>query len=508
MENEELQKVIYESQQMVLEFLSTLDDELRIKKYNQLSLIKYKKLESLTKEQENSFPENVLAFYNMKDNTIYILNDAYQLKKTLIHETLHALSYSTKDVYSVDGFMESFFLSSKENEMLFIFNRAINEGATEFYANKIFGNNYHSSYQVSEMFFEILNNVCDRNVLKNCYLNGNYERFLEEIQHSYRLDSTYLPQKLFLQLNSFLKNTFSVFDMGIVYYSLPLLQSCFETLFEMNLKKYKVENYGKHIDINGFVSSLVVFNQIIDYNANDSIKNLISFSRNEALYFVEKYFEEEYDKKCSITLDIEMAYEICKNLDNVNACEKWYDILSNMLNCEIYKSNGKEYSQNAEFLCSMFNKILKNADFSKEPSLKNTLITLCFGNEMLRNAQLYKNFSQIDIVNYCNESRYAIFLLKNDKLLLGYMLPVLSKLNDRIKSSSEVFTVVLSLLGTMSDKHLALKYLKDFYVSLPFTKDKQCKNSLAKSFVTTKLVEENGEDIKTFKKILDEEKFI
>ena len=248
-------------QQVLLENTSTLSDKLRSEIYSRFNDVRY----FLVDFNDDNYSNNTLAYYSNSDGNIYLMDKNYHVAEknlsqrekerllatisnpitdvVILHEMIHSvtrrydpfsvinnvcLGYRTKKIgHSFTG----------NTKITFQDNIALNEGATEFYAQK-FLNAESGNYVFYVQLYKILSNVCGYEKLKEAYFSSDINKFKGVVKDAFHLKDDVLIEKLLQQMDivqRFAEQTHSVSEY------LPLVTNCFRTLTEMQINKMKVE---------------------------------------------------------------------------------------------------------------------------------------------------------------------------------------------------------------------------------------------------------------------------
>ena len=240
----QISDVIAKLQKIIIQNTITLDDTVRSEVYSKFQSIKYKIVSAETFKNDTAIV-NATAYYSPIDNTINILDYGNTKIKTisLLHEILHALTNVPINFNilnkTIDGFKATNSFKFDNSILITCRGRGVNEGATEYFAEKFLNIQSTNCYPFEVHIFSLLCEECGFEKLKNAYFGHNIEELKNIINDTFHLKSDHLVDDLILNLDIY----------GVIYGKdtklfahLPLIKNCYADLLKMKFNKLVTEN--------------------------------------------------------------------------------------------------------------------------------------------------------------------------------------------------------------------------------------------------------------------------
>ena len=455
MENFETQitEKIKKLQKVVLKNTASLYEDVRSIVYSRFQDIKYKILKPDEFAQSTAGKKGAAAFYSPTDNTIYFLD--YGQKEIqdvlLLHEMLHALSnrnfiYSTDPVDNVSGFRYTKKFNRINSMVIAARNRSINEGATQFFAEKFLDIKFTNAYPFEVHIFSILCDECGIEKMKNAYFDNQIEGVKKIIRDTFHLKNDYLINSLFTYLDVF----GVIFNKNEKYYkNLPLVKNCYINLLQMKLNKMIVENDSKiskqdlidQFDIKAYLmkNPNLLMARFLDSFFDDLSLRKQKFLTNEkehrfgldfasqiSLLFASAVINQDIDFLEDHLNDFrENALEILKQM----CSENLYVRRDELTGQYVKLLNSKAINLFLGYLHNQNDKIdLSNLDDYE----KYQFISLAlFNNYPDEEAKRYSHFNPKDLVDYINNGLYDCDTFY-DEQAMEYIWPEIKNINPSL----------------------------------------------------------------------------
>ena len=412
-------------QQVVLQNTASLSDVVRAKVYSKFQNIKYKIL------QPSDFGARVgakgsSAFFSAEDNAIYFLDYGQEEIQDvlLLHEMLHALStdnYLNQKSLSnnVSGFRNIKLFTHKNSLVISSRYRSINEGATQYFAEKFLNIQSSTAYPFEVHIFSLLCRECGFEKLKNAYFSNQILGVKNIIREGFHLKDDYLIDNLFTFLDIF----GVIFNNDDKYYkNLPLIKNCYITILQMKLNKLMAE-YGDKYTKEDIIKNINVQYYLLT-NSNLFMKSFLQsffadLDRNKELFLNnndKQKFGIDFVSKLSVLFaegvlnqDIDFLENNLKNF-KANALGILKQLCSENVYCKKDESGQYVKITNAK-LIDIFLGYLHNqndkidlSDLSSNE--KYQFISLALFNNYQNNEKRYCHFNSNDLVDYINCGLY------------------------------------------------------------------------------------------------------
>lgn len=458
-------------QKVLIENTSTLSDKLRSEIYSRFNMVRYFLLDS----SDEYYYKNAIAYFSSYDCNIYIMDHNYHIAEknisqkeaerllatmpnpvtdaVILHEMIHSVSCKKGLIFNE---IKNGYHVIKENvslnrftKMLFNENKALNEGATEFYAQS-FLKQETPNYIFFTQIYRILSDVCGYENLKEAYFSADIQKFKDEVKKSFHLKDDTLTEKLLRQMDIVFTASSKT---KTIFNHIPLIKNCFETLTKMQVNKIReevkhtsktdkefAENFKKefdNFDIYNFIMKDACFVSRIWLS---EISNQIE--KNKKVLLTD-YIKQKHSQQLlrNVTVDIVDSIK-CKDASKLlyfkeKLGDDKLEVLR-LLNQPItIKHVGNRCDNSiaiADYLklISDKNRKIDFKDFRQEDKFEFMSIVLFSPYEILENS--YQYFYLKDIQDYLNnqESTYTRFL--DDLDAMEYIEPIIPNLNDSIKS--------------------------------------------------------------------------